>query len=38
MGEERGLKMGEERGLKIVAERMLVGGSSISQIVQATGL
>ena len=37
-GEEIGMKKGEERGMKCVAERMLIGGSTISQIVKITGL
>ena len=37
-GEEIGLKKGEEKGMKFVAERMLIEGSTISQIVKITGL
>jgi hypothetical protein len=37
-GEEIGLKKGEEKGMKCVAERMLIEGSTISQIVKITGL
>ena len=37
-GEEIGMKKGEEKGMKCVAERMLIGGSTISQIVKITGL
>jgi hypothetical protein len=37
-GEEIGLKKGEENGMKCVAERMLIEGSTISQVVKITGL
>ena len=37
-GEEKGMKKGEEKGMKCVAERMLIEGSTISQIVKITGL
>jgi hypothetical protein len=37
-GEEIGMKKGEEKGMKCVAERMLIEGSTISQIVKITGL
>jgi predicted transposase YdaD len=37
-GEEKGMKLGEEKSLKFVAERMLIEGSTISQIAKITGL
>ncbi len=38
LDEEKGMKLGEEKSLKFVAERMLIEGSTISQIAKITGL